>query len=215
MFKFTDSAHMCSSFGKGSLSQINRNSHLLEVKHPLSYEGFRQGLSDCPDTSLVQYVLDSIENGVRLGSLEGTIDADLYHCKNGWAVQGREVELCTIMQEEVAKGHKSGPFRSPPFDQFKCSPVSFVPKHDSGKVQLIHNLSQPFGGRSVNVLISPEEVAVQYQKFEDFIGMVSATGLGAELDKFDLTNAYKLVLVHPDFWHLLGIHMRSGAEHEF
>ncbi len=116
------------------------------------------------------------------------------------------------MQDEVHKGCKLGPFKSPPFDQFKCSPASFVPKKDSGKVQLIHNLSQPFGGKSVNALISLQEAAVQYQKFEDFIGMVRAARPGAELGKFDLTDAYKHVLVYPDFWHLLGIHVDDGSE---
>ncbi len=91
------------------------------------------------------------------------------------------------------------PFGAPPFHQFKCSPVSIVLKKDLAKVHLIHNLSHPFGGNSVNVLISPEEEAVQYQRFEDFIGMVRRAGHRAELGKFDLTDVYKYVLVHPDY----------------
>ncbi len=85
------------------------------------------------------------------------------------------------MQDEVQKGRKLGPFSVPPSYQFKCSPVSFVPKKDSSKVWLIHNLSHPFGGNSLNALISREEAAIQYQRFEDFIGMVRRAGHGAEL----------------------------------
>ncbi len=51
----------------------------------------------------------------------------------------------------------------------------------------------------MNALVSPQETAFQYQKFEHFIGMVRAARPGAELGKFDLTDAYKHVLVHPDF----------------
>ncbi len=120
-----------------------------------------------------------------------------------------------VMQDEAAKGRKLGPFASPPFQQFKCSPISFVPKRDSTKVQLIHNLSHPFHGNSVNALITPQEAAVQYQRFEDFIAMVRATGPAAELGKLDLTDAYKNVLVHPDFWHFLGRHIGDGLNHEF
>ncbi len=119
------------------------------------------------------------------------------------------------MQDEVAKGRKLGPFTAPPFEQFKCSPVSFVPKRDSTKVRLIHNLSHPFHGNSVNALITPQEAAIQYQKFEDVITMVRVAGPAAELGKFDLTNAYKHVLVHPDYWHMLGIHVGDGPKREF
>ncbi len=45
--------------------------------------------------------------------------------------------------------------------------------------------------------------------------MVRAASPGAELGKIDLTDAYKHVLVHPDFWHLLGIHVGDGEDHEF
>ncbi len=71
------------------------------------------------------------------------------------------------MQEEVAKGWKlaKGPFPFPPFTKLKCSPVSLIPKRDSTQSQLIHNLSHPFSGRSVNALVSPEEAVDQYQKF--------------------------------------------------
>ncbi len=55
-------------------------------------------------------------------------------------------------------------------------------------------------------LIAPQEEAVQYQRFEDFIAMVRAARPAAELEKFDLNDAYKHVLIHPDYWHLLGIH---------
>ncbi len=119
------------------------------------------------------------------------------------------------MQDEVQKGQKLGPFGTPPFHQFRCSPVSFMPKKDSSKVRLIHNLSHPFGGNSVNALISPEEAAVQYQRFEDFIGMVRRASHEAELGKFNLTDLYKFVLVHPDYWPRLGIHVGSGPSWEY
>ncbi len=67
----------------------------------------------------------------------------------------------------------------------------------------------------MNVLINPGEGAIQYQRFEDFIGMVRRAGHGAELGKFDLTDAYKYVLVHLDYWPLLGIHVGSGPSQEY
>ncbi len=106
------------------------------------------------------------------------MDSDLSQCRNGHAVRGREAELRAIMQDEVQKGWKLGPFGAPPFCQFKCSPVSFMPKKESSKAWLIHNLSHPFGGNSVNAQISPKEATVQYQRFEDFIGVVRRASHG-------------------------------------
>ncbi len=94
-------------------------------------------------------------------------------------------------------------------------PVSFVPKRDSAKVHLIHNLSHPFHGNSVNVLVSVEDATVQYQKFDDFLSMVRAAGPAAELGKIGLTDGCKHVLVNPDFWHMLGIHVGDGTDREF
>ncbi len=43
--------------------------------------------------------------------------------------------------------------------------------------------------------------------------MVHAAGPGA--GTVDDRDAYKHVLVHPDFWHMLGIHVGEGEDHEF
>ncbi len=64
---FTDSVLRCFRPKEGVLSRPDKDSHLLTVKHPLSLEGFQTGLQNCPDAELVQFVLDSIQNGMRLG----------------------------------------------------------------------------------------------------------------------------------------------------
>ncbi len=112
------------------MSQPDKDGRLLSVKHPLSLEGFQHGLIGCPDVDLVELILDGIQNGVQLGSPDGVVDTDPYRCRNGQAVWGHEAELRATMQDEVHKVCKLGPLKPPPFDQFKCSPVSFVPKKD-------------------------------------------------------------------------------------
>ncbi len=62
---------------------MDKEGRRLSVKHPLSLEGFRHGLIDCPDMELVQFVLDGICDVVRLGSLDGAVDADPWRCRNG------------------------------------------------------------------------------------------------------------------------------------
>ncbi len=85
------SAYLHSSDVGGSLSRLDKDDCRLTVKYPLSLEGFREGLADCPDMELIQFVLDGIQNGVRLGPLDGTVDTDLWCCKNGLAVKGQRL----------------------------------------------------------------------------------------------------------------------------
>ncbi len=68
---------------RGVLSQVDKEGRRLLVYHPLSLEEFCCGLIDCLDIELVQFVLDGIRDGVRLGSLDGIVNADLWWCTNG------------------------------------------------------------------------------------------------------------------------------------
>ncbi len=77
--------------------------------------------------------------------------------------------LCKEVAQRLQAQHMIGPFAEPPFAGFQCSPVNIIPKKGSSKFRLIHNLSHPFGGNSVNSLISPEEACVSYQKFDEFV----------------------------------------------
>ncbi len=81
--QFNDSVFSRSSVTWGFLSRPNREGHQFMVRHPLSFEWFQCSLADCPDLELVQFMLEGICDGVWLGSLEGTIDADPCHCKIG------------------------------------------------------------------------------------------------------------------------------------
>ncbi len=91
--QFNDRAFVCSCGTWGFLSRPDRDGHWLTVWHLLSFEGSQCSLADCPNSELVQFVLEGILDGVQLGSVEGTIDADPWHCKNGCVVQGCEAEL--------------------------------------------------------------------------------------------------------------------------
>ncbi len=183
----------------------------VSVQHPLSWEGFQLGLQDCPNRELVQFVLHAIENGAALGTAKNHLSKDPFRCRNGCMGESEVRALC----EEVAQGlqaqHKISPFAEPPFASSQCSPVNAIPKKGTDKFWLIHNLSHPFGGESVNSLVSPEEARVSYQKFDEFVDQVRHAGRGDELGKFDLADAYKSVLVDPIFWHLLGLHADEPA----
>ena len=104
----------------------------------------------------------------------------------------------------MTAGYKRGPFREPPFAPFHVSPLGSVPKGENGeKIRVIHNLSHPFGGASINEGISREEYIMQ--RFEQAIAAIRRLGRGCWLSKFDVRAAFKLVPVRPEDRPLLGL----------
>ena len=145
-------------------------------------------------------ILDGIQHGVpldfigdRTTSRSGrnhNIDAPL------------TAKVAAVIAADVAKLKKAGPFDERPYPIFSASPIGAVAKKDSDKVRVIHDLSHPFGGDSVNAGI--REVRVRISSFGHAARAVIRLGRGCFLVKIDIEAAYKLVPVHPDDWFLLG-----------
>jgi len=107
-----------------------------------------------------------------------------------------------VIQEDVAAGKKAGPFALPPFDPMCISPIGCVPKKNSTKVRVIHHLSFPHGGDSVNASILEEPLKLP--NFGHAARAVRRLGRGALLIKIDVSAAYKQVPVRREDWPLLG-----------
>lgn len=83
--------------------------------------------------------------------------------------------------------------------------MGLIPKpHQPGKFRLIADLSTPVG-KSVNDGISRDYCSLKYASVDDAVFMARALGRGAKLVKIDLKDAYRLIQVHPDDYHLLGV----------
>lgn len=111
-------------------------------------------------------------------------------------------KVSAIIAADCAAGKKAGPFLDLPMRNLFVSPIGAVPKQDSEKVRVIHNLSHPFFGDSVNSGIpSLDETC---QSFSDAATAIVKAGRGCLLIKLDVEAAYKQVPVRPADWHLLG-----------
>ena len=73
---------------------------------------------------------------------------------------------------------------------------------------MILDLSSP-AGYSVNDGIPKDTFSVQYMQVDDIINAVVELGRGALIAKFDIQNAYRIVPIHPDDRHLLGMQWRD------
>ena len=94
---------------------------------------------------------------------------------------------------------------SPGPHHIQVSPIGLVPKpHVQDKWRLIVDLSSP-RGHSVNDGISPSLCSLDYASIDDAVNLIMQLGPGTQLVKMDLSNAYRIVPVHPDDQPLLGI----------
>ena len=105
---------------------------------------------------------------------------------------------------EVSLGRIAGPFTHPPFNDFQSSPLGLVPKHDPGKFRLIHDLSFPRGD-SINVYTSKQFTCVQYETLDQVVSLVQECGQGCFIAKADTKDAFRLIPIKPQDYHLLGM----------
>ena len=98
-----------------------------------------------------------------------------------------------------------GPLLSACAARVHCSPIGLVPKgRNTGRWQMIVDLSYS-EARSVNDGIDPELCSLQYASIDEAIKFIVLLGHRTHLVKVDLKSVYRLVPVHPDDRHLLGI----------
>lgn len=150
-------------------------------------------------TSLVNFLISGFSFGFRIGFL-GKVSFGRE--KNNLSANENVGDVSKAILKELHRGHTMGPFTTPPFSPFTCSPLGAVPKKD-GTLRIILDLSSPIG-TSVNDGIPPEFFKVKYSSFDDAVGMVRDLGSGCYMAKIDIKHAFRLCPVHPDDWPLLG-----------
>ena len=90
----------------------------------------------------------------------------------------------------------------------QCHPLSVVPKKHSSHWHTFYHLSYPEGD-SINDYIPKEPYALQYVRVDDAIRILLSLGPGSYVAKTGLKSAFRLIPIHPDDWHLMGIYWQS------
>lgn len=74
------------------------------------------------------------------------------------------------------------------------------------------DLSAPYDKEdipSINELIDKELHSLSYVTVDDAIELIKKAGTGALLSKFDISDAFKLIPLKPEIWHLFGIKWKN------
>ena len=104
----------------------------------------------------------------------------------------------------VKPGELSGPFSTPPFPNFRCSPLGIVPKKVPSEFRMIHHLSYPKGS-SVNDFIPDYCSTVKYASVGDATKLLKFLGNGCFMAKTDIKSAFRIIPIHPADYSLLGM----------
>lgn len=122
-----------------------------------------------------------------------------------------------VIAADVKDNKKAGPLPREPWPYVNgyplcASPIGAVPKKNSVKVRVIHDLSAPKGGDSINGGI--EDGSLEISSFGHAAQAVRRAGRGAWLIKLDVEAAYKQMPVRPEDWHLLGFEFEGKLYYE-
>ena len=120
-----------------------------------------------PDQNLVHFLLQGFISGFDIG-YEGPQTST--QPRNLLSARREVLGVTEAIQTELQRGHSAGPFNSPPFPCFHCSPLGAVEKSNSS-FRLILDLSSP-RGQSINEGISKEKFSVTYSRFDDAVDIV-------------------------------------------
>ena len=175
---------------------------------PLKLHLLQAYASRHPDPQFAAYVLGGLSNGFHIGFSRSSPLRSA--TANHPSAEERPSVISDLLQEEVRLGRLAGPIPHSLVSQVQVSPLGLIPKPHQDKWRAIVDLSAP-RSRSVNDGIDPTLCSLQYASVDDAVDIILQLGRGTELVKLDLSNAYRMVPVHPDDQPLLGIQWRGAT----
>ncbi|XP_044134386.1 uncharacterized protein LOC122945814 isoform X1 [Bufo gargarizans] len=109
------------------------------------------------------------------------------------------------IESEILAGRIAGPFDSPPFLNFRISPLALVPKKEPNSFRLIHNLSYPKFS-SLNDEMEKNKASVKYSSFDQALSFLQKAGRNSLLAKADIKSAFRLLPINPIGYNSLGFY---------
>ncbi|MCP3888315.1 MAG: hypothetical protein GY702_05510, partial [Desulfobulbaceae bacterium] len=141
---------------------------------PIKWHRFVPWLHDY-DSSKFHELAEMICYGVSIPSAK-VFDPHAPVPPNQKSTQVYADQVQIMICEELLANRIAGPFTKPPYGLI-VSPLGAVPKKDSHKIRIIHNLSYPYSD-SVNSHIPREYCQVEYELIEVCVSLVATIGRG-------------------------------------
>ena len=169
---------------------------------PLNITVMSAYLHSYPDQQFAGYIYRGLQYGFHIGFDHSSPLRTTP--RNHPSSRENPAVITAYIRDELRAGRLVGPLGQSLLSGVQTNPVGLVPKSHGSKWRMIVDLSSP-RGLSVNDGISPHMCSLQYASIDDAVQVIMQLGQFTELVKMDLSNAYRIVPVHPDDQALLGI----------
>lgn len=172
---------------------------------PVKVNSLAAALRNHPDRQFVEFLIEGFTNGFHPG-IEVLPEVS-YHCKNLLSSLSDPDTVDVLLAKEVQEGFMIGPFRQPPFSTYRVNPIGVATRKYSGKKRLIIDHSSPHGSGtpSINSLIPAPDFSMCYTSIDQAMALIRLAGRGAWLAKADITSAFKVLPIRPEFWRYFGV----------
>ena len=146
------------------------------------------------------YILQGFSHGFSIGYQGPQLSIEL---KNHNSVLLYKSHMHAKIVHELQLGKIAGPFSEKPFQFFRVNPLGCIPKKEKCSYRMILDLSLP-SGLSVNSFIPDSFATVKYESFDTVVNFINSCGPNSLIAKADIQDAFRIIPVHPDDYHLLG-----------
>ena len=163
-----------------------------------------------PHAAAAHTLVSCLRQGVSLGydgDREGTQEGNnlVSATQNAGAID-------KDMEKQLRLGRRVGPLPAHPFRFFRSNPLGVVFKRLSTKPRVIHHLSWPRNGNSVNA--GMREFDVKLDAFDRAVKSLAALGRNAYMAKIDIEAAYRCIPVRPADWPLQGLRWKGQVYYD-
>ena len=178
--------------------------HLSSIVTPLRPEAWASELQQIPDRRLVEYLLNGIKCGFRIGFNRQSTRL-ISASSNMQSAILNPTPVQDFLQKETQAARVLGPFHTHQVTSIHLSRFGVIPKRSQpGKWRLILDLSSP-DNHSVNDGIAQDLCSLSYSSVDQAAAIIAQLGRDTQLAKIDIAHAYRNVPVHPSDRHLLGM----------
>ena len=170
---------------------------------PINHLALTEALASHPVPQFRDYILQGIYQGFRIGfNRQTTVPRS--STRNHPSALACPDKTMAQLAEEIWSQRLLGPVNSTSTNPPHVSPIGLIPKPHSDRFRLIVDLSHP-QNHSINDGINSLHCSLKYASVHDAVSFISALGPNTVLIKVDLKNAYRILPIHPEDMHLLGI----------
>ena len=178
------------------------------ITTPLKLDAWAELLARHPDKVFVAYILEGIQLGFRIG-----FDYANNQCHSAKKNMQSAADTPHVVARYLEAEYRLGrviTLVDIEARSVQTSPFGVIPKRGTANGwRLILDLSSP-PGHSINEGIDPAKCSLKYALIEQAVQICRSMGEAPLLSKLDIKSAYRMVPVHPDDRHLLGMRWRGN-----